>query len=407
VAAAEQILMQNQAVKTGRPPATLFLALLAAVCPVGMHIFVPALPLIARDLNITVAETQLVLTFYIMGMAGGQLIYGPLSDRFGRRPMVLAGLVVFTLSMAAALFVTHAGLFIGLRLFQALGGAGGLVLGRAIVRDASANDRAVGQLAVLSFTLSASISVAPALGGFWTAWFGWRALFIILASLGALSVVIAWFRLPETHHNRLDTNGFQTLARGFVQLLPMRVFTGHAIGGATACMAIYGFVAASPFLFVDVLHRPIEEVGTYYILLLGGVMVGAGIANRLSGKVHANLLARIGASVSLLASIAMLVADQTGNLSVFTLVAPMVVFNICLGIIGPNATMGAISADPKLIGAASGIYGFMQMGYGAFCSFIVGFWHTSGATPVALLMTISVAIGLTALWVARPLKPAS
>lgn len=399
--------MQNQAVKAGRSPATLFLALLAIVCPVGMHIFVPALPQIARDLDITAADAQLVLTFYIMGMAAGQLIYGPLSDRFGRRPMVIAGLVVYTLSMLAATLATQAEVLIALRLFQSLGGAGGLVLGRAIVRDAAGNDRAVGQLAILSFTLSASISVAPALGGFWTAWFGWRALFLVLAAMGAISLVVAWFRLPETHHDRLNANGFQALFRGFVQLLPQRVFTGHAIGGATACMSIYGFVAASPFLFVELLHRPISEVGTYYILLLGGVMVGAAIANRLSGKVPANLLARLAATVSLLASIAMLAADQTGNLSVVTLVAPMVVFNICLGVIGPNATMGAISADPKLIGAASGIYGFLQMGYGAFCSFIVGFWHANGATPVALLMVISVGIGLVALWVAAPRKTAA
>lgn len=396
--------MQNQAMKAGRSPATLFLALLAIVCPVGMHIFVPALPQIARDMNISAGEAQLVLTFYVMGMASGQLIYGPLSDRFGRRPMVLAGLVVYTLSMVAAIFAVNAELLIALRLFQALGGAGGLVLGRAIVRDSASNERAVGQLAVLSFTLSASISVAPALGGYWTAWFGWRALFIVLAAMGALSLLIAWFRLPETHHDRLNANGFQTLLRGFVQLLPLRVFTGNAIGGATACMSLYGFVASSPFLFVEVLHRPVEEVGTYYILLLGGVMLGAVIANRLSGKVQANLLARIAAFFSLLSTIFMLVADQTGHLSVFTLIAPMVVFNICLGVIGPNASMGAISANPRLIGAASGIYGFMQMGYGAFCSFIVGFWHANGATPMALLMVISVAVGLVAFWFAAPRK---
>jgi DHA1 family bicyclomycin/chloramphenicol resistance-like MFS transporter len=387
-----------------KPPGALFLALLSAPGPVAMHMFVPALPLIARDLEISAAEAQLTLTLYIFGMAVGQLIYGPLSDRFGRRPMVLAGQALYIVSMFGAAIAAEADLMIALRLFQAIGGSGAMVLGRAIVRDATSNDRAVGQLAILSFTMSAAISFAPAIGGYLAAWLGWRFLFVAMGSLGIIGMAVAYFALPETHHRRLTTNGFVTLYQGFLRLAPQRTFTGHVIGGSLSSMQLYGFVAASPFLFVEVLHRPIEEVGLYYVFMLGGVMVGAVIANRLSGKVPPNLLARIGNALGLLASLAFLLADITGHLSVLTMVAPIIVFNIALGIASPNAIMGATSADPRYIGAASGIYGFTQMGFGAFCSFIVGLWHGSGAMPVALLMVIASVIGHIALWIARPAR---
>jgi DHA1 family bicyclomycin/chloramphenicol resistance-like MFS transporter len=180
-----------------RAPFALIVAI-TACGTLGMHLIIPALPDTAQALQVSPAAIQLSITLYLIGLAVGQLVYGPISDRFGRRPVLLVGLGLFTLAGIATTVAPNAWLLVVARILQSIGACAGLVLGRAIVRDSATPDRAAAQLAMLTLVMSAAPAIAPVLGGYATAWFGWRAAFALLAIVGGVTLVLAVLLLPET-----------------------------------------------------------------------------------------------------------------------------------------------------------------------------------------------------------------
>src|SRR3954454_20732516 len=167
----------------------LLLVVLTACGTMGMHVIIPALPATARALNMSISTTQLTITLYLIGLAVGQLFYGPVSDRFGRRPVLLIGLTLFTIASVVTACAPNASVLIGARILQSIGGCAGLVLGRAAVRDGAAADKAAGQLALLTLVMSLVPAIAPAVGGFITAYLGWRSSYVLLAVIGGLTLV--------------------------------------------------------------------------------------------------------------------------------------------------------------------------------------------------------------------------
>jgi DHA1 family bicyclomycin/chloramphenicol resistance-like MFS transporter len=383
-------------------PHPIFVAGIGALAPMGLHTLVPALPIMAIDLDVPASTVQHGLTVYVLGMGAGQLIYGPISDRFGRRPTLVAGLLIFVATMIAGALAGSAESLVLWRLLQALGGCAGLVLGRAMVRDTTSSQRAVGQMALLNFAMSGSIAVAPAIGSYVTAWFGWRAIFWAFA-LGGLIATYAALRLPETHKTR-EGGGFIAMFRGAAILSRNRVFWGYVVAGSAASSTIYAFLAASPFLFIDVLHRPPEEAGIYYLLILVGTASGAVIANRLSGRMPIHTFALRANFGVLVGSSLLMLADRTGQLTIVTMMAPMVIYALSMGASSPNCMAGALSADPRLIGAASGLYGFIQMMQGALATFVVSQWHDGTALPPATVLLVSAIVGQIALRLGGPVR---
>ncbi|MBW4093847.1 MAG: multidrug effflux MFS transporter, partial [Proteobacteria bacterium] len=263
-----------------------------------MHLVIPALPATAAALHVSAGTIQLTITLYLIGLAIGQLAYGPISDRFGRRPVLLAGLTLFTLAGAATAIAPSAGLLIVARIAQSVGGCAGLVLGRAMVRDAVSGDRAAAQLALLTLVMSLAPAAAPVLGGYMVDWFGWRAAFGLLAVVGAVTTAAAAWRLPETHGRG---GGHGTMLASSLRLLRSRAFRGYALGGACTTTSFYAFMSASPFIFIDRLHRTPQQVGVLYMLLMVGLAAGGLSANRLAGRVPA---ARILLGANLIAIVA-------------------------------------------------------------------------------------------------------
>ena len=180
-----------------RAPFVLIVAI-TACGTLGMHLIIPALPDTARSLGVSAGTIQLTITLYLIGLAIAQLLYGPVSDRFGRRPVLLAGLALFTLAGLATTAAPNAWTLVIARILQSIGACAGLVLGRAIVRDSATADRATAQLALLTLVMSAAPAIAPVLGGTATAWFGWRAAFALLAIVGAVTLV---FAIPSSREN--------------------------------------------------------------------------------------------------------------------------------------------------------------------------------------------------------------
>ncbi|MGA8195086.1 MAG: multidrug effflux MFS transporter [Acetobacteraceae bacterium] len=377
-----------------RAPFALIVAI-TACGTLGMHLIIPALPDTARALGVSAGAIQLTITLYLIGLAIGQLLYGPISDRFGRRPVLLGGLALFTLAGIATAAAPTAWALVVARILQSIGACAGLVLGRAIVRDSAAPDRAAAQLAMLTMVMSMAPAIAPVLGGYATAWIGWRAAFALLAIIGAVTLVLAVLMLPET--NRVQSGTRASMLIGSLRLFRSRAFCGYVLGGAFTTTSFYAFMAASPFILIDLLHQPTERVGLYYLLLMAGVAAGSFLANRVAGRIRVQVALRLANSFAIAGAALFMLADLLDMLSVMTVIAPVVLFMVGAGMASPFALAGAVSVNSHAIGAASGLYGFTQMAYGAFCTVIVETWHPGSVFTVAVVLLGSAMLGQAAL----------
>jgi MFS transporter, DHA1 family, multidrug resistance protein len=378
------------------------LAMITFSGTLAMHIFVPALPAAARDLGASVAAMQMTMSVYIFGLAAGQLVYGPLSDRFGRRPVLMLGLVVYAATSVAASFAPDVHSLIMARLFQALGGCTGMVIGRAMIRDTATPIESARRLALLNLIVAVGPGSAPIVGGLMTSLLGWRSIFYLLAGLGLVNFLFTWRRLPETK-SPSSTAHMSALAHNYVRLLKSPAFIGYAIGGGCATTAMYAFLTASPFIFTRQLHRADYEVGFYLAIMVLGIWIGSLLASRLIPLMAIERLAVAANLVSVFAIAVYLAAVLSGHLSVALAVGPMFVFAIGAGIASPSAMSLAISVNPHVIGSASGLYGFAQMGVGALCTALAGIGSDPALTVALVLMTAGI-VAQASFWIAARYK---
>lgn len=382
----------------GRARAPFLLLVAMTACgTLGMHVIIPALPATARALGMSIGTAQLTITLYLIGLAIGQLLYGPVSDRFGRRPVLLVGLSLFTAASIITALAPTATILITARILQSVGGCAGLVLGRAAVRDGATADKAAGQLALLTLVMAMVPAIAPAIGGFLTAYINWRASYVLLAVFGGLTLVACGLLMPETaspHATR------RPMVTAYARLLRSPRFLGYAVGGACSTTSFYGFMSASPFIFEGLLHQPTQRVGLYYLLLMGGVAAGSFGANRVAGRLPVQTALRIANGVGILGAALFALADASGALSVLTVVAPVCLFMVGAGMASPFALAGSVSVNPQAIGAASGMYGFIQMGYGMLCTVVAETWHPGSVYPVVTVLLGSALLGQAAMSVA-------
>ena len=373
----------------------LLLVAMTACGTLGMHIIIPALPATARALGMSIGTSQLTITLYLIGLAIGQLLYGPVSDRFGRRPVLLGGLSLFTLASIVTALAPSPSILIGARILQSLGGYAGLVLGRAAVRDGATADKAAGQLALLTLVMAMVPAIAPAIGGYLTAYIHWRASYVLLALFGVITLAACAVAMPETLTRHGEAP--RSMATAYLRLLRSPRFLGYAVGGACSTTAFYGFMSASPFIFETQLHQPTQRVGLYYLVLMLGVALGSFGANRVAGRLTLRKALRIANGLGIVGAALFAVADATNSLSVATVVVPVCLFMVGAGMASPFALAGSVSVNPQAIGAASGMYGFIQMGYGMLCTVVVETWHPGAVYPVVAVLLGSALLGQAAM----------
>lgn len=386
-----------------RPRAPLWL--LASVTFSGtlaMHIFVPALPLAAADLVASPGAMQLTISVYILGLAIGQLLYGPLSDRFGRRPVLLVGLLLYSVAGLVSALAPDVRILVAARLFQAIGGCSGLVLGRAIVRDGVNVDEATRRLAVVSLIVNVGPGLAPLVGAELGTYLGWRSIFFALTALGIINFLITWRLLPETgprrgvHH---ESRKSSELWSNFRQLITSRAFLCYAIGGGCATTSMYAFISAAPFIFTEQLHQPNQDVGIYLAVIVGALWFGSVVASRVAGRVAVNHQMIGGNLLSVAGAFIFLGAVLLGVLNIPVTVGSMILFTFGVGVSSPPALAEAMSVNPKVIGSASGVYGFTQMTVGAICTSAASL----GPTPAlgsAVVLAVAGALAQFAFWTA-------
>ncbi|MGN8081951.1 multidrug effflux MFS transporter [Variovorax sp. 22077] len=369
-----------------RPHAPLWLlALVTFSGTLAMHIFVPALPIAAKGLGAGIGQMQMTVSLYILGLALGQLVYGPLADRFGRRPVLLGGLGIYCVAGLAAALAPEVHSLIAARLFQAVGGCAGLVLGRSIVRDTAEPQEATRRLALMNLMVTVGPSLAPLVGGALATALGWRSIFYALFGLGVVGFLFTWRLLPETGAPGAAVNA-RELGRNYRKLLASPAFLGFSIGGGCATTSMYAFIASAPFIFVDQLHRPAHEAGIYLAILVSGVWLGSFLTSHLISRVRVDRLMTRSNALSVVAAFVLLGAALTEHLSVPLIVACMFLFTVGVGMASPPALTQAISVNPQVIGSASGLYGFTQMAVGALCTALAGMGHANPALASAIVL---------------------
>lgn len=379
------------------PPIWL-LVLITISGTLAMHMFVPALPDAAEALHVGSASMQLTISVYIIGLAVGQLIYGPLSDSLGRRPMLLIGLLLYTAAGLAAMLATSIQVLVIARLFQALGGCAGLALGRAIVRDTAKAEEAVRALALLNLMMMVGPGFAPLLGSGLVAISGWRAVFVLLTLLGALTLVFSWRLVPETAQPS-GKFSLSILARDYRELLRSRSFVGFSVGGGCATTSIYAFLASAPFIFSSELHLPVHEVGLYLALLIVGMTIGNALTRRLVLFVKIENLLIAGNVASILSVSIFLLGVLTNHLTITFVVACMFIYALGCGTCSPAALGKSLEVDARLVGSAAGLYGFTQMAVGALCTFLAGFGSDPALSSGSVMLAAAVS-GQAGFWMA-------
>ncbi|MBL6615559.1 MAG: Bcr/CflA family multidrug efflux MFS transporter [Reyranella sp.] len=370
------------------------LALLSSFTPLSIDMYLPALPVIAVDLRGTAGDIQLTLSAFMIAFGAGQIFYGPAGDRFGRRPVILSGLVVYILASIGCGFAAEAGQLVLLRFLQGLAACGGVVLARTMVRDLAEKDQAARAMSLMMACTSIAPMLAPLIGG-QVLWFlGWRAIFWTLASIGLFALVAAFFRLPETLRPEYrQPLVVSAVLRRFGELFRHRAFIGYAFTSTFMFSALLSFLSGSPFVFI-------EKYGVApraYGLIFGGMVVFMTLGSLLNAKFApvfgAGRILRYAVIVPAVSGTAALIMGfieaRYGTIGMWP-------FLLCFGpqiatisLIGPNSMAMALQRYPHMAGTASSLMGVMQFGIGALFGAMVGQSLDGTIAPMTTAMGVA------------------
>ncbi|NQV44382.1 MAG: multidrug effflux MFS transporter [Rhodospirillales bacterium] len=372
-------------------PSLFILVALTAIGPLAVNIFLPSMPGLMQDLKTDYATVQLTLSLYLVGLAVSQLLYGPLSDRFGRRPLILIGLSIFvTGSLICAMAPTITVLITG-RVIQAIGGSAGVVLGRAMVRDMYDRERSASMIAYITLSMMVAPMLAPTIGGLFDEWLGWRYSFTFVLVIGAVVAVWCLMRLAETHDATKRQLTVGTDVR-FVGLLKAPAFYCYTFQLSFSSAVYFGFLGGAPFVAINLMGLTPSTFGFYYLIVSVCYMIGNFTAARISTRVGTDPMILYGTAISLVGAWMLAVFYVSDALTPLALFSSMGVVAIGNGMAIPNGVAGAISVDSRQAGAAAGISGFTQIAFGAASSTLVASLLVDSAAPLVIIMAASATI---------------
>ncbi len=372
----------------------ILLAAASALGPAAMQILLPALPVIKDTFQVSNDVAQLTLSLSMFAIAIGTLIYGPLSDKYGRRVIMLLGLAITIAGSIFCFLATSIDLLILGRFIQAFGGAAGLVLARAIVRDVYEAEDAARVIATLVMVMVVIPMLSPALGGELMDQFGWQSVFIAIAFFGVLIFLFSISYLPETLREPIPFEGAGAVLVTFMSLFKSPAFCGYAFCVTFVSVVFFSFISAAPEIMVSVLDRPPTEYGYYFIMIPLGFMSGNYVTLYFGRSKELNRLITWGASISIVGIALAFILLSLGIKHPLALFVPISIAIFGNGITLPNAMAAAINEFPNLAGSASGLTGFLQMAFSAVAAQVVALIFNGTVYPLLVMMFSAAVLSL-------------
>jgi len=374
---------------------TVVLALLTALGPLSTDMYLPSLPAIAGDFGATTGQTQLTLSAFLLGFAAGQFFYGPISDRIGRKPVLLFGLGLFSLASLVCALAPNIEMLVAARFVQALGASGPIVLGRAIVRDFYEGPRAGRELSRMGTIMGVVPAIAPVFGGLIARFSGWRVTFAVMLLCGAALAATVLLRLPESIRAKSAAPiSFGAILKGFGSLLRhpgYRVYVGLSMltyGG------LFAFISGSSFVLQG--HYGLDQIAFAFsfTFMVVGYMAGTALAQRLVGSYGLDGTIRLGVASLAVGGVTMLVLVGSGVPSSFAITGPMAIYALGVGLTMPQSMASALMPFPDRAGAASSLLGICQMSFAAVLGVALGRNLDASALPLPATIAATGALAL-------------
>lgn len=372
------------------------LAATSALGPAAMQILLPAIPVIRDSFAVSTEVAQLTLSLSMLAIAMGTLTFGPLSDKFGRKKIMLVGLGITLLGSLLCYMAHSIEMLIISRVIQAFGGSVGLVLARAIVRDVYGAQEAARVIATLVMVMVVIPMLSPALGGEMMLLFGWESVFLVIAVMSFVVAVFLSYKLPETLAESVPFAGVGAMLSNYLSLFRSRVFCGYAFCVTFVSVVFFSFISAAPEIMVSVLNRPATEYGYYFIMVPAGFMAGNYVARYFGRSYSMNQMISVGASIGVAGIVLTIAVQLAGMHHPLALFAPVALAIFGNGITLPNAQAAAINEFPKYAGSASGLTGFLQMAFSAMAAQLVAVIYNGTVYPLLVLMLCASLISLFA-----------
>ncbi len=372
----------------------LILGTLTAIGPLSIDLYLPSFPSVATALGVDVAAVQLTLATYLAGLAVGQMVYGPLSDRMGRRAPLIGGLSLYIVASIACAFAPSLPFLAAARFVQALGGCSGMVIARAIVRDHFDQRDSAKLYSTLMLVMGAAPILAPSIGGQLLLIGSWRALFGVLAIIGAVFLGIATFLLPESLATEARTrHGPGQILRSVGEMLKNSHFRRMSLAGGAAGAAMFAYISGSPFVFMELFHVTPQQYGLIFGLNAMGLIIASQLNRWLVHRSGVVTVLRAAITVAVLANAVLWAGIRAG--AGLEIILPALFFGIaCVGLINPNATAAAMAPFGRQAGVASALFGTLHSTLGAAASVAVSAFANGTAMPMATVMVCCALLGL-------------
>jgi DHA1 family bicyclomycin/chloramphenicol resistance-like MFS transporter len=380
----------------------LILGSLTALGPFSIDMYLPGFKAIAVDLDTTANKVSLSLSSYFIGISAGQLLYGPLLDRFGRKKPLYIGLLVYILASIGCAVTTNIDAFILLRFVQAVGSCAAAVASMAMVRDLFPVQDSPKVFSLLMLVVGLSPMLAPTIGGYVIKGFGWHTIFIILGIMGFAVLLASRFGLPDTHKADLSISlKPRPIIKSFVSVLSEPQFYTYALSGAVAFSGLFTYVAGSPLIFMDIFKVSGEVYGWIFAFMSVSFIGTSQLNSLLLRTYRSEQLVYVGLALQCVISIAFLIAAVNNWLGLFGTIAMLFLYLGCLGLTNPNTAGLSLAPFSKNAGSASALLGAMQLGLGAIASMLVGILVKDSMVPMVAIMTGSTILALIILLIGR------
>lgn len=393
---------QDSSSSRGKSLLIFILGALTALGPFSIDMYLPGFDSIAKDLGVSTAEVGLSLSSYFIGISAGQLLYGPLLDRFGRKKPLYIGLCLYIIASAGITFTDSLQGLVILRFFQAIGSCAATVAAVAMVRDLFAVQETAKVFALLMLVVGASPMIAPTVGGYVTAAIGWHAVFIILGALGVLVLLASIFILPESFEPDVNMSLKPgPIMRNFMEVIKEPQFYTYALAGALAFAGLFAYVSGSPMVFMEIFHMDKTAYGWVFAGLSIGLIGSSQVNSWVLKYVPSDKVVKVTLICQALTGVVFVIGEYMGWYGLAHVIILLFLFLSCVGFANPNTAALSIAPFKKHAGSAAALMGATQMGVGALASVGVSVFEAGTAMPMVLIMAGTAILAVLVLVIGR------